>query len=176
MKSSISFRTKGVVFCGIFAALSFVFMFVGTLTGVLDLTAMVVSSLAVSFMVIEFGGMYPWSLWIVGSALCLLLLPDKFAALEYALFGGIYPIVKSYVERLPKIPSWAIKLVFFNAVLTAAYFAAVYLFHTDSGMTIGVITYIAANVFFVIYDIALTVFISFYIKTLRRRLKINFNQ
>ena len=58
--AGVSKRTKGVVFCGIFAALSFVFMFIGTLTGVLDLTAMVVSSLAVSFMVIEFGGMYPW--------------------------------------------------------------------------------------------------------------------
>ena len=66
-------------------ALSFALMYMGTLTGVGDLCAAVLGALGTAFAVIELGGAWPWIIAAACSVLCLLLLPDKFAALEYIM-------------------------------------------------------------------------------------------
>ena len=167
--------TKKIAASALLAALSFVLMYLGTLTGVLDLCAVTLGALGCAFAVIEIGGIWPWMTAAVTGALSLLLLPDKFAALEYIVLGGVYPIVKSYFERLPKMWAWAAKIVYFNVMLTLALLAAKYLIGiTEDWVTFGIVVYAAANVFFIIFDIALTMFISVYVVRLRKRFKIKF--
>lgn len=168
-------HTKCVVFAAILAALSFVFLFVGAATSILDLTAIVAASACSVIAVIELRGAYPYLVWIVTSIISLLLLPDKFVAVEYILFGGIYPILKRYMERLPRLVSWVAKLVFFNVILTAAIATAKLIMNLpdDYGMVFSIPVYFFGNVFFVISDFALSLIVTLYIVKLRKQLKLD---
>lgn len=157
------------------AALSFSLMYIGTLTMVFDLCAVVLGAIGTAFAVIELRGAWPWLIAAVCSLLCLLLLPDKFAALEYIILGGVYPIVKSYIERLPRLWQWIIKLGYFNVLLTGAMLIAEYVLNIDEDwVALSIAVYAMANVTFVVFDIALTVLISAYLSRFRKRFKIKF--
>jgi hypothetical protein len=93
-------------------------MLLGSIITVLDLTMVAIASLLIMLSVIEIGGGYPYLIWLVTGVLSMLLLPDKFGALLYLLFGGIYPIFKEMFERLHYIVSWILKFSYFNAMLT----------------------------------------------------------
>ena len=168
-------NAKRLCAAGVLSALGFAFMYFGALTGVLDLCAVVVGAVCCAFAVIELSGMWPWLVATVTGALCLLLLPDKFAALEYIALGGLYPILKAYFERLPRVPSWCLKVVCFNLMLTACLLLARFVLGIgEDWVALNVAVYAVANAFFVLYDVALTTFISFYLKRIRGRLKIRF--
>lgn len=167
-------RAKRLAFAALLSALSFVLMYAGALSGVFDLCAVVGGALCCAFAVIEMGGMWPWLVCSVTGALSLLLLPDKFVALEYIALGGIYPILKSYFERFPKALSWVAKIASLNVMLTVCLVLAKYLLGIqEEWVSINLVVYLVCNVFFVIFDYALTVFISYYLTRLRHRIKIN---
>ena len=173
-KESKSFiRAKRLAFAALLSALSFVLMYAGALSGVFDLCAVVGGALCCAFAVIEMGGMWPWLVCSVTGSLSLLLLPDKFVALEYIALGGIYPIIKAYLERLPKAPGYALKVLSFNVMLTVCLLLAKFVLGIqDEWAAFNVIVYLAGNVFFLIFDYALTVFITYYVQRLRQKLKI----
>lgn len=165
-------NTKKLAVSAMLAALSFVLMYIGALSGVFDLCAVTLGALGCAFAVIEIGGAWPWLTAGVTSVLCLFLLPDKFAAMEYAVLGGFYPILKSLFERLPKIFSWTVKLAYFNILFTGCLLLAKYVFVIqEEWVALNVAAYAFANVFFVIFDVALTMFISLYLVRFRRRFK-----
>lgn len=169
-------KTKRLVFCAILCALSFVLAMLGTLMGVLDLTGVIFAGLFVALIMIEIGLGYASMLWLVTSALLLLFLPDKLVAMEYAVCGGCYPILKNYVERIPaKIVQWGLKFVYFNAILTGLIFLAtkVQLFMSaDNDLNLEWIVYLVGNVFFLVYDLCMSVYIRYYLISLRQRLKV----
>ena len=155
------------------SALSFAIMYIGALSGVFDLCAVVIASLATAFAVIEMKGVWPWLVAAVTGTLSILLLTDKFAAVEYIVLGGIYPIIKSFAERLPRLYAWLVKLVYFNVMLTLALILAKYvILITEDWAGMNVIVYACANVFFIVFDYAMTMFISIYVIKLRKRLKV----
>ena len=103
--------------------------------------------------------------------LSLLLLPSKFPALLYALFGGIYPIFKAMFERLHYIVAWVLKLSFFNSMLTLLIFLSEYVFNLpDADLGFGWLVYLLCNGVFVLYDIASTQLITLYLIKLRKML------
>ncbi len=166
-------QSKRLVFASLLCALSFVFMYIGNLTGVFDLCAVVVGAVCTIFAAIEMGGAWPWLVFAVTGVLCALLLPDKFIAMEYIALGGLYPILKAFFEKLPKIPSWAVKIVSFNIMLAACLALAKFVLGMqEEYIAFDIIVFAAGNVFFVIYDIALTVFIAYYFQYIRSKLKI----
>lgn len=153
------------------SALSFVLMFIGNITGVLDLSAMVICSVVSVFIMIEAGPSAALPMWGVVSILSMLLLPDKSVALEYVLLGGIYPVIKSYAERVPLILSWIIKLAYFNGMFTALILLSQYVFAVqDLGFGFQLTAYAFGNVFFIVYDLCLTSIISLYIVKWRAKL------
>ena len=95
-------RTRRIALCGVFSALGVVLLCLGSLIEVLDLSTAAIASLLCVLVMIEYGGFYPWSVYASTALLSLLLAPQKSAALIYALFG-FYPIVKAYLERLPRV-------------------------------------------------------------------------
>lgn len=170
MKNSIV-KTKRVAIIGIMSALSFVLMFLGNITGVLDLSAVVICSVVSVFIMIEAGPAAALSMWGVVSILSMLLLPDKSVALEYVLLGGIYPVIKSYAERIHPIIGWLAKLAFFNAVFTGFILLSKYVFAVeDLGFGLQLAAYSFGNVFFIIYDLCLTSLVSLYIIKWRGKL------
>lgn len=113
--------------------------------------------------------------WAGASVLALLLAPDKFCALLFAVLFGLYPMVKSLTERPRKKPlEYAGKLAFFNAAFTA-------LFLTMSAAVLGSlpgalggsvwVLYLAANVVFLLYDFGFSRLIGFYIARIQRAVR-----
>lgn len=66
----------------------------------------------------ECGLAYGWAGYIAISLISFLIVPEKTAVLPYAMFFGIYALVKSHIERLDKlIIEWILKFAFFNLSL-----------------------------------------------------------
>lgn len=170
-QSSTLKSTKDLAFASLLSALCFVMMYLGTVTDVLDLCAVVLCSMVIVISIIEIGKAYPYMIWLSCGILCILLLPRIDYALEFILFGGIYPMLKALFEKLPKIASYAAKLAFFNIIFTGWFFLSAYLVTGGAGFRLGIIPYAAANVFFILTDLALSVMAFNYITKIRPRLK-----
>ncbi|MBQ7835769.1 MAG: hypothetical protein IJ389_00770 [Clostridia bacterium] len=172
MKNSFK-NTLKLTLCAVLAGLSFVAMYLGNITGVFDLCAVVVGALCMAFAVIEFGGVWPWLVCFVTSVLSLVLLPDKMVALEYIFLGGIYPILKRVFENRGRIISLILKAVYCNVALTVVIVLIKFVFVTaESSAMIVWLIYLIGNAFFFIFDYSLTTFITFYLLRLRKKLRI----
>ena len=155
----------------VLSALGVVIMLLGTVISVLDLTMVAITSIFIFFAVIEMGSPYYFLIYATTSVLSVLLLPDKFSAVLYLIFGGIYPILKQKIEQLPSIVSWVIKALYFNGVLVATVLGAKYLFNVDEEeLTLAL--FIVGNLAFFIYDIAMTRLITYYLLGLRKKFRI----
>ncbi len=146
-------------------------MLLGTVISVLDLTMVAIASIFVFFAIIEMGSPYQYLIYATTSLLAVLLLPDKFSAILYVVFGGIYPILKQKLEKLAGVISWFIKAVYFNAVLVAAVLGAKYLFGIDEE-ELTLMLFVVGNVAFFMYDIAMTKLITYYLLGLRKKFRI----
>ena len=131
-------------------------------TGQIGLVA--VASLFVAAAVIESGPGSGISVFIVSSALGILLVANKTPPILYILFFGYYPIVKILAERLSRNSlQWLIKLINFNASLTIAFFILRELFIQFTSRSFGVILlYIAGNAVFILFDFGYSKLILYY--------------
>lgn len=110
--------------------------------------------------------------WAGAAILALLLAPDKFCALLFAVLFGLYPMVKSLAEGLRKKPvEYLLKLAFFNAAFTALYLtmAAAMLGSLPEilGSSVWAL-YLAANAVFLAYDYGFGKLIGVYIARVQR--------
>ena len=104
----------------------------------------------------------------------LLLLPSKGSVVLYLLFFGLWPMLKSLLERIPVRPlEWLCKLAGFNAVLTLFWFGLHSLFLPFLPETLQApwMVYAAGNAAFVIYDVGFSKLISFYVARVDRVLR-----
>ncbi len=164
-------KSKKLAVSAILSALGVVILLLGSVITVLDLTMVAISSLLVMIAVIELRGGYPYLIWIVTGILSVLLLPDKFGAVTYLLFGGIYPILKAVFERIRNFMSWVLKLGFFNLTLVLVVVSANYILRIpDTGLTFEALLFGVCNLAFILYDIATTQLITLYLVKLRKRL------
>ncbi len=165
-------NTKKLALASVLSALCFIMLLLGSVITVLDLSTAAIASFIIIFCVIELGGYYPYLVWLTVSFISLLMLPDKFGALVFALFSGIYPILKSYLERLPRVLSWVLKLVCFNIVLTLIITLSRFVLGIPAEeIDFSVMVYGVCNITFILYDIASTRIISLYLFKLRKRFK-----
>ena len=162
MRSVKRSSLTSLTLCGTFSALSFAVLYLGTATGVLDMSAAVLCGVITAMMSEECG----WKTASGGVAVCtvlsFILLHDKTVAVLYLLAGGLFPLVKPAADRRRRLPSILIKLTV--AVLSVlAYGAAVMLFIPSeatkwllyAGLPLGVLC-------FALYDVLLTRFAILY--------------
>lgn len=167
-------RTRKLAVSAMLSALGVVILYLGSVINVLDLTMVAIASLFVFFAVIELGTPFQYLIYAVTALLSMFLLPDKFAALTYLLFGGIYPVFKAMFERLHYVISWILKFSFSNTVLSVIVAVSVYIMHIEDsevGFTVGL--YVLGNVTFLLYDIATTQLITLYLVKLRQRFRVD---
>lgn len=170
--SEKTLRIRRLVTCAILSALSVVVLLIGGVTGVLDLSALVIASLCLAFCVIEIGVRQAYLIWAVTAVLSLILLPSKEIAVMY-LLGGTYPILKSSFERLHPLFTWLLKLSLFNSAFLLFLLAAQKLLGlTGIGYDFTAPTLLIGNAAFLVFDFALTVFISLYLIRFRRRIRL----
>ena len=169
-------RIKYITVSAMLSALGVIIMAIGAFVEVLDLSTAVLTSMLCIYAVIEIRGSYPWMIWLVTSILSLILLPIKTPAVFYALFFGFYPILKEKLERLSGFVSWILKLVIFHlsvGVMWGAFKLFIPSALEDMGMGWMLLAlYALGLVCFVLYDIALTRLITFYLFRLRKLFRI----
>ncbi len=167
---------------GLTSALCLVIMF---FTGIFPFATFALPAIAGAVLiavVIENGFTTAVIVYIAVSILSAFIVPDREAALIFIAFLGYYPIIKAKLERLrPKWLELLAKQVMFNISVVGAYIIAINLFgmnylidemgeYAQYGV---IILLILANVTFVVYDLALTNVVLYYIKVIRPKLKLN---
>lgn len=157
--------TKTVALAGVLAALSVVCLYVASVVPGVELTMFLASSLLIAVMMIESKGKGGWQLYIGASTLSFLIVPNKIALIPYVLFFGLYPIVKSIIERkIVGKAQLAYKLAFFTVVMIGIYkFAAEILF---GGTLLEnapiVVLLVVGEIFFIVFDWVLSTLIGYY--------------
>jgi hypothetical protein len=168
-------QTKKITLSAMMVALGTAFMIIGAVIEVLDLTVCALASMLVVFIFLEIGSYYPWLVWVCTSLATGLLYPASLIWVEYALIFGVYPLIKAYIEKLPRWSWIIVKLVYANAVIWALFFICEKLlgvpFFTDEARWMRILTYILTNVAFLAYDLFITVMVRFYYDKLRPRFK-----
>lgn len=178
--------TKKIALSAILSALGVIFLTFGALIDVLDLSSAVFAGFVIIICVIEIRGHYPILMYLVISAVSLLILPNKYPAVFFIFFGGFYPIFKAYVERFHYFISWVVKFSVFNIFFALMIFAIGFL--TEKGFlprlddniylenfkeNFKFLGFVIANIIFLLYDIAMTKIITLYIIKIRKLLKLD---
>ena len=179
MASKASGKIKRMTLSAMLIALSVLFLFLGSLLDVLDLSTAALASLLVVYAVLELGGAYPYAIWLGTTLLGLLLLPQKSPVIFYALFAGYYPIAKAALEKkLPQWLAWILKLAIFHvalvlfALVLKLFFPGELSSYTEARW-LPFALYGLALACFVLFDIALSRLIPFYYARLQKHLRID---
>lgn len=89
-----------------FAALSVALMALVSIIPNLELALPAISGLFVAVIVIEVDKKWALGVWAAVSLLSLIVVPNKAAAIIYAVFFGYYPVLKSVLEsKTPRASS-----------------------------------------------------------------------
>lgn len=164
-------KSKQIAFCALMIALSVVFLLLGGITSILDLTAVVISAM-VLFVVYE-ELKFAAVLVYLGVTLIAFILPNGLTmAVEYAIFA-IYPILKPIFEKAPKVVSIIIKLIFMIASVTTLTLLLNFVLSTPEVWYINLAFGVGAVVFYYLFDLVLTKFGKYYRETLRSKLRLD---
>lgn len=167
-----STAARKTAFCGVFAALSMVMLYIGGLT-VLDLSVLVVCSFITVIAAIEAGTKTAWVYSAVTSALALILLPSKLYALEYILFSAVYPLIRPLFSRLPQRLAFVLRVVVLDAMLLACVLVGQFVLTVGDGFfTLGAATMLGGTAFLALYELSLDRIIPYYLVKLRNKIKI----
>jgi hypothetical protein len=165
-------KTSELTLSAILTALGVIFLLFGRLVPSLDIVAILFASMPIVFGMLELRRVWPYLIYLATSALALMLF-FSLVTLEYILFGGIYPIVKYYFEKLPRRLALLPKLLFFNLVAIGATVLAKQLFGIELAASRGLLIplLLLANLTFLIYDLLMTQLIARYFTRIRPKIK-----
>jgi len=162
-------------------ALSTAVMSLGATVEVFDLTASVFASLVVAFVYLEIGSPYTYLVWLGSSLLSFIFFPASTVWIVHLFVFGFYPILKGYIEKLPRAAWLPLRLVYLNVALVFLVFlcervVGVSFFGDVEGLPfsptiIYIILWVAMNIAFVLYDFMLSACVRFYFIKLRPRFK-----
>ena len=166
--------TKKLTISALATALGSALMAVGAVWDMVDMALAAFASFFIVFILIEVGSPFPWLVWITTSLITFLLFPASTVWLMYFVFG-VFPILKYYIERLPRFFWFPIKLVYVNLCIIGLMYAmelifGLPLFETDS-LILKIGLYAMLNFAFFAYDRLLTLLIRLYNEKYRNRFK-----
>ena len=166
-------KTKKLTLSAIMTALGVVFLSLGSAVELLDFVTCIFASVIMLFIYIEVGSPFTWLTWLTTALLCYLFFPASFVWLNYLLAFGLYPIVKAYIEKLPKMLWLLMKLVYVNAVIWALIFLYDLIFGVPllglDKLWLKIVAYVVINIGFLAYDIFLTLAVRLYLVKYRHR-------
>lgn len=164
-------KTKKLALGGVMAALCIALLYLLGLTA-FDLSVLVLCSLMTMLVMVECGVKMTWIYAAVTSVLALLLLPSKLYAIEYLMFAALYPILKMYFERMPAMYAWLLKVSCLDSMLMLCLILVRLVFTTADFFPFTMPTFLLGTVFFVLFDIVMTMCISVYMIKLRKIFKL----
>lgn len=168
-------KSKSLALGGILSAITVLCVYFASILPTSKLSLYVLSSFAVSLLIIELGNKTAWTFYATTSALIFIIVPDKLAAVPYITFFGAYGIIKHYIERRSSIiVDYVIKFIFFNINLALALFLMRTFFISDelfNKYPILLVILVIQPVF-LIYDYVYTLFIRYYFDRLKNILRL----
>ena len=162
--------------CGIISAASVVILIISSIIPFSSYSAPALAGIICAAAVIGAGNKYAFCVYLSVSVLSFLIVPDKEAALLYAVFFGYYPIAKQLMESRIKnhILQITAKIALFCTAACLFYFCAVTVLGIPSDeFNIGRINlpllFLAAGIIvFIIFDYAFTSLITIYLNFIRK--------
>ena len=175
-------QTKKLTLSAMIVALGTLFMVLGAVVEVFDLTAVALASVLVAFVYIELGSPYTWLVWLCTTLMTFLLYQHSAMWFMYLVLFGIFPILKGYIERLMRILWWPLKLLYGNASFVLMLFGVKLITGLPfidpeetilgiKGTAVYIVTWILLNVALIAFDFFLTVMVRYYMIKLRPRFK-----
>ena len=172
-------KSAQIALGGLFSALCVVLMF---MTGLFPFATYALPALAGGMLVavvVEMGAKTALTVYASAALLSLFIVADKEAALMFAFFFGYYPILKEKLEKLPsRLIEYIAKFGVFNAAVISAFLLMVKIFgFSEIAQEFGELGKYGiwimlglGNITFLLYDIALTRYISLYVHVLRKKI------
>ena len=161
---------------GLLTGLSLIFLYLAFLTPAGKMGVVALAGLFPAGAVVSAGLAAGFFCYAVPGILGLLLVPSKSVTLLYLLFFGLWPMLKSLLERIPsRALEWVGKLAVCNGVLAILWFGlkALFLPFLPAALSQSWMVFAAGNVGFVIYDIGFSKLIGFYAARVDRVLRKN---
>ena len=164
-------KAKIVSFCGIISALSIVFLLLGSLLDMFDLTMVVVASvlLLITYEEMRFKAFY---VYFVTFVLAILICPNKLIGIEYGLFA-IYPIIRPLTNRLVKFLSVIVRALYAIIASSGISLLLHFVFLPLEPIWSVVCYFGAMLIIFLLFDIIIKRFSTYYYFKLRKQLRID---
>lgn len=109
--------TRRMVTCAILCALSVVMLGIGTVLEIIDLTAAAMAAVIVLLVYLSYGARYALLSYAVTGVLGVMLMPQSLAVWSYVGLMGYYPVIKSRLDKFPRVFGWLVKLMLFAVVM-----------------------------------------------------------
>ena len=173
-------NTKKLTLSSITVALGVVIMLLGAVFEPLDLASACIASVLVAFIYIEIGSPYTYLVWLCTSLISAIVYPSGLMWIMYLSVFGLYPIIKGFIERTPKVLWWPLKICFGAVSSCALYLVCTFILGVsliEDGMfglpkeIYYLLFALIVAVCFIVYDIFLTAYIRVYLIKLRPKLK-----
>ncbi len=155
-------------------AVSLLLVYIGSIAPSGSWGIIAVAGLLPAAAVISSGLQAGFLCWAGVSILSFLLVPDKFCVLMFGVLFGLYPMVKSLIERLRRrLPEYLLKLIFFNIAFTVLYLVmkAALLASLPQALSVVWVLYLVGNVVFLLYDYGFSKLIAFYVARIHRAVR-----
>lgn len=163
-------NSKKIALTSILSALSVIFLYILSIIPTARLATYVLIVCMGCVITIECGIKHSLLGFIVTSLLSFFIIPEKIILIPYILFLGYYPILKLFIERINKL--WieiVIKLILGSLISTVIFYILGLL-----DFNIPIPTYIlipCAVVVFIIFDVALSLFIKIYREQISNKIR-----
>ncbi len=170
-KSNVSVK---VSFPAVLGVISLILVYIGSIVPTGNWGLVAVAGLLPAAAVISVNIQSGFYCWAGTSILGFLLIPDKFCVFLYAILFGLYPMIKSLIERLRRWPlELLLKLLFFNIVFTVLYIVmkAAVLSSLPDFMSVIWVLYVVGNIVFLLYDFGFSKLIALYISRVHRTVR-----
>lgn len=167
-------KTFQLTFASLICALSVALMWLSSFFPTLSLTIVAISGILIIAVLLECGYKSAILCFAATALLSVAIVPDKVNVIFYIFILGSYPIVKSFLEKIRNIKiSYFVKLVYCIFLLFVLYFAftGVVLQFIPMSDFILPILLVGGSLFFLIYDMALTKLIVFYLLRIQPKFK-----
>lgn len=161
-------KSKDVAYLGVLLGLNQLLIILSSAIETNTIILMAASALVVGVVIVEFGGKAGTIFYIASCILGFFLTFNKVEIITYICFFGIYSIVKHSIETkiFNKYISYGTKITAFNISLLSMYMFV--RFFISITLTWWMI--LVAQVLFIVYDHAFTIFINQYINTIKPKL------
>jgi hypothetical protein len=178
-KNSTQSTAFRVALGGICSAVCLLAMFCSGFLPMLDYAIPTFAGFLMVIMAVETDMKWAVATYAAVSLLCIFTTPNYEASLLFILFMGYYPILKIYLDKKKnKTLVWLVKVAVFNGAVVLFYMFFKLIFTTDSftegmemfGRYALLVLWIAANIFFLVYEYTLGQMIRLYVNWFRKQI------